>query len=282
MEPQTYTGTTDPGHYYTDMPNADYHAAKGVSKSGLDLIDRSPSHFRYAPPRKATRAQEIGTAIHTALLEPDRFAQEYMLLRDVTDRRSSEYKQAVKVHGSEYVLTGSEADKVVGMQESVAHNSHASRLLSSPGWAELSGFVTDPQTGVLCRHRFDRLTEDGIAVDIKKTQDARADAFSRAVFNYRYHVQAAFYADQYYWITGKALKAFAFIAIEEELPHGCKVYIVDDEAMAYGRFLYRRNLDTYASCVASDDWPGYDAKPEMLSMPPWVAKQAQEEMTTDE
>lgn len=282
MTPTTYTGTPEPGNYYTDMSNADYHAAPGVSKSGLDMIDRSPAHYRFAPLRKATRNMEIGTAIHTALLEPDRFTEDYMLLRDVADRRASEYKQAVKVHGTERVLVSSEADKVAGMQEAVYSTPSAAKLLKAPGWAELSGFATDPDTGALCRHRFDRLTEDGIAIDIKKTQDAREDSFARSVFNYRYHVQAAFYADQYFWITGEPLKAFAFVAVEEEFPHGVKVYIVDDEAMAYGRFLYQRNLATYARCMESGEWPGYDAKPAMLSMPSWVAKQAQEEMTTND
>jgi len=281
MQPIEYTGTLASGAYYTDVPNEDYHQAPGISKSGLDLIDRSPAHYRYAPPRKTTRNMEIGTAIHTALLEPERFASEYMLLRDVTDRRASAYKEAVKVYGSERTLTGPEADKVAGMQEAVYANPHARKLLESDGWRELSGVVKDPETGAICRHRFDLLTVGGIAVDIKKTQDARADAFQRAVYNYRYHVQAAFYADQHFWITGEPLKAFAFLAVEEEMPHGCRVYVLDDYAMAIGREAYRANLKRYAACVDAGEWPSYDSKPETLSLPAWALKNHQPEETTE-
>lgn len=150
------------------MPNDIYHAHDSASKSALDLVARSPAHYKYAPPRETTRQMEIGTAIHTALLEPDKFASEYVLLRDVTDRRSSEYKAAIKEHPSERVLTGSEADKVAGMQESVYANPDASSLLSQPGYRELSVFAADPETGVMVRARFDILTHDGQAVDLKK------------------------------------------------------------------------------------------------------------------
>lgn len=278
MSPTKYTGTVEPGHYYTDMPNEVYHSAHGISKSGLDLIERSPAHYRFAPPRKSTRNMEIGTAIHTALLEPERFAEEYMLLKGVADRRASEYKQAAKVHGSERTLVGHEADKVAGMQEAVYANAAAANLLKAEGWSELSGIAIDPETGAVCRHRFDRLTADGIAVDVKKTQDARSEAFSRSVHNYRYHVQAAFYADQYFWITGQRLKAFAFIAVEEEFPHGVKVYYMTDDAIAIGRDLYRENLKTYAECLSAQDWPCYDDQPEHLCLPSWVMAQYENEL----
>lgn len=278
MNIEQYTATAAPGTYYTDMPNSVYHELDGISKSGLDLVSRSPAHYQYRTARTPSRNMEIGTAIHTALLEPERFTQEYMLLRDVKDRRASEYQAAKKVHGSERTLTGPESDKVVGMQESVYANPDARKLLDSGGWRELSGVVCDPATGVLCRHRFDLLTTDGIAVDVKKTQDARSDAFSRAVQAYRYHVQAAFYADQHYWITGEHLKAFAFIAVEEEMPHGCKVYILDDDAMAIGRELYRADLNRYAACIESGEWPAYDSDPEMLALPGWVLAQYENEL----
>ncbi len=278
MTPKAYTGIIEPGSYYTEMPNRDYHEADGISKSGLDLIDRSPAHYRYRAARKPSRNMEIGTAIHTALLEPERFAAEYMLLRDVADRRASAYKEAAKVYGTENTLTGTEADKVAGMQESVYANPHARNLLESDGWRELSGIVKDPDTGIICRHRFDLLTTDGIAVDVKKTQDARPDAFSRAVHNYRYHVQAAFYADQYYWITGEHLLGFRFIAIEEELPHGVKIYTIDDGGIAIGRELYRDNLRTYADCNQSGEWPCYNSEPELLSLPGWVMAQYENDL----
>lgn len=252
------------------MSSADYFAADGISKSGLDLIARSPAHFRYAAPRVASRNMEIGTAIHTAILEPERFASQYMLLRDVEDRRASAYKEAAKVHGSERVLTGPESDKVAGMQESVWLNAEAAEFLrDSRTRTELSIFTTDPVTGVAVKCRFDALL--GVSgLDLKKTQDARPEQFIRSVWNYRYHVQAAFYADVFEWETGESLDDFRFLAIEEEAPNASKLYRLPHDVIAYGRKLYRAALNTYAECLESDHWPSLGGSTETLNPTGWM------------
>ena len=163
-----------PGIYTSDQLTSEaYHSSEGISKSGLDLVMRSPAHYRFADKRESTRAMEIGTALHCAILEPERFATDYMMLKEVTDRRASAYKEACKVWSAERVLTGTEADKVAGMQESVRSNPHLAEYMQSAGRYELSVFATDPVTGVLVRCRFDKLTDSGLAVDLKKTQDLR-------------------------------------------------------------------------------------------------------------
>jgi hypothetical protein len=263
-----------------NMPNEIYHAwPDGVSKSGLDLIARSPAHYAYREPRESTRNMEIGTAIHTALLEPERFKADYVLLREVTDRRSSAYKEATKAHPASNVLTGSEADYVSGMQEAVYAHPQARRALTQEGRTEASLFVNDPVTGVLVRVRFDLLTESGEAYDIKKTQDARHEAFARSVYNYGYHTQDALYQDAYEWATGKTLACFKMIAVEDRLPHAVMVYRIDDTAVAEGRRVYREALDTYAQCVKSGNWPAYEcADNEIIGLPEWVVRKMENEM----
>lgn len=262
MKPGIYTSA--------ELSNADYHAHQSISKSGLDLINRSPAHFAYAAKRDATRAMEIGTALHCAVLEPERFTSEYMLLRNVTDRRASEYKQAVAVWGAERVLTGTEADKVAGMQESCRNNAAARAYFEQQHRTELSVIATDPETGVIVRCRFDLLTDSGRALDLKKTQDVRADAFARSVANYRYHVQLAFYSDVWLWATGEPLQAFDFLACEEQMPHASRIFTLDDDAIELGRAQYRDDLNLYAKCLDSNDWPGIDCEPETISLPAWM------------
>tara|TARA_R110000765_G_scaffold244631_9_gene346886 strand:- start:2915 stop:3739 length:825 start_codon:yes stop_codon:yes gene_type:complete len=263
----------------TDLSNTDYHAHPAISKSGLDLISRSPAHYFYAAHREATRAMQLGTAIHAAILEPERFANQYMLLRDVTDRRASEYRQAVKVHGSEFTLAGPEADRVSGMQASVQANPRAMSRLGAPGKSEVSIITTDPETGVPVKCRFDWLCDDGRGLDLKKTQDIRADEFSRSVARYRYHVQAAFYSDVYKWETGEDLREFAILAVEESMPHANRVFLLDDEALQIGRMQYRADLNAYAECMNRGEWPGIVfEEDELLSLPMWAITQAEDEM----
>jgi exodeoxyribonuclease VIII len=66
---------------YPNLTNEEYHGGPGISKSGLDLIHRSPLHYRAAKTaandNEPTAAQAIGTAFHSLLLEPESFAQLY-------------------------------------------------------------------------------------------------------------------------------------------------------------------------------------------------------------
>lgn len=69
---------------YAGIPNADYHGGPGISKSGLDLIHRSPMHYKAVVDaanenREPTAAQAIGTAAHCLILEPAEFPKLYCL-----------------------------------------------------------------------------------------------------------------------------------------------------------------------------------------------------------
>ena len=255
----------------SNMPNDEYHAHAGISNSGLTRFSVSPAHYKYAPKNEPTRAMEIGTAIHAAILEPERFKSQYMLLPEVKARTATEYKKAAATLGSELVLIGNEVSNVLGMYESVHSSEYIHNRLSESGHTELSVFAIDPETGVLCKCRFDYLSDTLRAIDVKKTQDARPEPFSRSIDNYRYHVQAAFYSDVFKWCTGKELKSFEFLAVEEKQPHGRKLYKLCDESLDIGRRMYRENLSEYAECLANNYWPLYECDDsELISLPYWT------------
>lgn len=71
---------------YSDLSNEAYHGGPGVSKSGLDLVNRTPAHYFAATAareagveRKTTAAFTFGTAFHALILEPESFAETYAL-----------------------------------------------------------------------------------------------------------------------------------------------------------------------------------------------------------
>lgn len=257
------------------MPNDAYHAYAGISKSGLDLVSRSPAHYAYRAAHEPSRAMVIGSATHAAIFEPEVFAKQYMLLKDVTDRRSSAYKEAVKVYGEENVLTGKEADAVAGMQAALQLNPNAQALLAADGWSEIAVFATDPVTGVLVKCKFDKLLKDLRSVDLKTTQDLRE--FSKSVANYRYHVQQAFYSDVFEWATGLQLNAFDFLAVEKDAPNASRIFVIDTPSVDYGRKLYREALNTYAECLSKNEWPMPDGGTEYITLPSWAADPEQQE-----
>lgn len=261
--------------YIKNMPADVYHAHQGsISNSGLKLISRSPAHFKYAPKREATRSMVLGSALHMAVLEPHLFYETYKLLRNEKDRRCKEYKDAKEECGEEFILVASECAKIEGIMSSIQGNKEARELLSIPGNNELSGFSTYTETGAMCRHRFDKITHNGIGIDLKTTIDARPDAFSRSIMSYGYHIQAAFYADQYEWISGKPLDDFIFIVIESESPYAVKTYRLNQESIDIGRAKYRQALNEYESCINSGIWPAYQSNEiEEISIPQWAINQ---------
>lgn len=259
--------------YVSNMPADIYHAHDSVSNSGLKLVNRSPAHFKYPKERESTRSMVVGSALHMACLEPDLFYKTYTLLRKADDRRAPEYKEAVKLNGEEFVLVASECERVEGIMNSLHSNAKIKQYLNMTGWCELSGFVADPETGIVCRHRFDKLTKSGIAIDLKTTTDARSDAFSRSIMSFGYHVQDAFYSDQYHWVTGDHLEDFIFIAIESESPYASKIYRIDPESLEVGESAYREALNKYAYCKQMNEWPAYDDEIEEISIPYWAMKQ---------
>lgn len=74
---------------FPDIPNADYHGGRGISKSGLDLIARSPLHYKFARDSAndngPTPAQRIGSAAHDLILEPAEFWNRYAIPLDPAD-----------------------------------------------------------------------------------------------------------------------------------------------------------------------------------------------------
>ena len=283
IEIKTYTPDMPLEGLIIGMPNDVYHAAPdSISKSGLDLVNRSPAHYFFAEDKPSTRAMQLGTALHAAILEPELFASSYMLLKDVTDRRTSIYKEAVKTHGADNVLISTEADYVAGMQESVFSNEKAKQLLKNCEYKEISVFATCPKTGVNLRCRFDGLSiKNNYAIDLKTTRDSSPDEFSKAIYNYRYHVQDAFYRYVYFLATGIELDFFEFIAVESDIPHPTMLYKLDDISRNIGKAEYERNLNTTAECIKNNHWPAYTAESDVISIPEWAIMRYEAENNSD-
>ena len=155
------------GCFVLDMPNEAYHAYDGISKSGLDIINRSPAHYFFNSYSEPSPAMLMGTAVHTAILEPERFKDVYLIL-DVKDRKASAYKEAVKARGVERVLLKKDYERIATMQEVIAADNEASELLDGCDLFEVSAFVGIPDTDIILRCRYDAFnTREGVAVDLQ-------------------------------------------------------------------------------------------------------------------
>lgn len=258
-----------------DMSAADYHAHPAVSKSILDKIAKSPLHAKAYIEEglpEPTPAMLFGTAYHMAVLEPERFANTYVVFEG--DRRTkqgkADYESLITAGAS--IISRSDLDAITAMSMAVRNHPDAGPLLQG-GLPEASIFWKDQDTGIECRCRPDYMRGSipdcpaDTLVDLKSCEDASPAAFARSVHNYRYHVQAAHY------MHGACVGRFVFIAQEKKPPYAVAVYELDEDAIKQGLALRNRDLQTYASCREFNIWPGYPAGIQTLSLPKWAAAQ---------
>lgn len=255
------------------LSNADYHAHPAISKSGLDKIAKSPAHYKASRETKHEDSDALvfGSAFHDYILLPDTFQTDYTVLQPEFNGRTKEGKailESIRQSG-QTILKAEWLTAIEGMAAAIAAHPKASVLLQG-GKAEQSIFWTDGDSGIDCRCRPDYLHPGGIIVDLKSTTDASPEEFARSVAKHRYHVQDAFYSEGYYQATGQWPRGFVFIAVEKTAPYAVACYSLNDDAKAYGRELFRRNLKTLLEAEKSQEWTAYSQEIETLSLPAWA------------
>ena len=267
------------------MENADYHRHLAVSKSGLDLIARSPLHYwgRYLDPNRVapepTAAMLVGTAVHTHVLELDQWDARYVTAPEGIDRRTkqgkAEWDAFSTAAGKRTVISRTDAEQAMRIAQAVYSHPAAAMLLGMPGKAETTHMWTDAATGLQCKCRPDWLTDDGtLIIDLKTTEDASPVGFRKSIANWRYHVQASWYLDGVQAATGKRPEQFIFICVEKKPPYAVAVYAADAEMIQLGGEAAARDLDVLATCKVANAWPGYSDQIEPISLPPWMRPRA--------
>jgi exodeoxyribonuclease VIII len=273
----------EPG-IYDYIPNAQYHAGPGISQSALSVMARSPLHYwsKYLDPNREptepTPAMKLGTAIHTAVLEPDLFEKQYIIAPDV-DRRTKEGKavwqqaveQADAIGGA--LISYDDAMLCGRIAQQVREHPMARKVFAT-GQVERSVYWNDRETGLLCRARPD-LMNLPLLVDLKSTDDASPAGFQKSAWNFRYWMQAAWYIDGIEQATGIKPDAFIFAAFEKTAPFACAFYYADEPMLEMGRREYRKLLRLLADCIATDTWPGYPAEVRALGVPSWAITAAE-------
>lgn len=266
-----------PGHYYTGIPNEIYHKLDGsYSKSSLDLLEKDPLKLFKRKEKQQTRAMQIGSAIHCAILEPEKFRNQYLLMPEIKDRRQPEYKNAIKYYGESNVFTSTDCENISGIINAVRNNEYALELLNAPGPTEVSGFFIDNETGLLLRHRFDKLSYingEWIGVDLKKTRESNEFKFSKSIFEYNYHLQDAVYSTGFKEITGEKLRSFTFIAVEEEYPNIVELYELCDISKNIGIQLMRELIDDLNNYLIGKKVAHNNRSKKLISLPEFAMKE---------
>ncbi|WHG87666.1 exodeoxyribonuclease VIII [Escherichia coli] len=269
----------EPGIYY-GISNENYHAGPGVSKSQLDDIADTPALYLWrknAPvDTTKTKTLDLGTAFHCRVLEPEEFSNRFIVAPEF-NRRTNAGKEEEKAFLMECastgktVITAEEGRKIELMYQSVMALPLGQWLVESAGHAESSIYWEDPETGILCRCRPDKIIpEFHWIMDVKTTADIQR--FKTTYYDYRYHVQDAFYSDGYEAQFG-VQPTFVFLVASTTVECGrypVEIFMMGEEAKLAGQQEYHRNLRTLADCLNTDEWPAIKT----LSLPRWAKEYA--------
>jgi len=262
-----------------------------ASKHTLDSFAHSPATYYWSvtapeePGGEEPTAFLIGKAVHCAALEPARFATAYACAPKFADGRSAEGNAQraafATAHPGAIVLTERQWADVTGMAASVRRQPRIATLLAAPGtrtevtarWAEATATQANPDLpAVECKARADIWCPAwATLVDLKTTQDASAEAFSRDVEKYGYHDQDGMYR-RGWRACGEQVDAFAFAVVEKAAPYLCAVYTLEDADVVEGDHNTVARLRRFARCLALGEWPGFPEEIQTIARPAWARK----------
>ena len=263
--------------FLSDLPEAEYHAAPGLSATGMKWLLRSPKHYRQQMDHRTEKAAfDLGHAVHGKVLG---VGMDYVIIPDdvlasngaASTKDAKLFIAAARAEGL-VPVKADVADQVGAIAEAVLANPKAAALLALPGDSEVSIFADDPDSGVPLRGRLDRLATlpDGrlINVDLKTTGDVRRHKIMRAIEDYGYDIQSETYKHLLRLASAGVRSNRADVApthlifVETDPPHEVRVVqLAHEDWIEGGRRKMRRAIDIYARCTATDTWPGDDDTP---------------------
>jgi PDDEXK-like domain of unknown function (DUF3799) len=271
-----------PDGIYAGISDTDYHADRTtLSSSGArTLTVYTPAEYleQLLTPPNPKPQYDFGHAAHKMIL-----GEGAKLVRvDAPDWRTKaarESREKAWEHGKVPMLKA-QIDQAQIMAGKVFQHGIAAKLLQA-GAAELSGYWTDPDTGVRLRFRPDFLPDVGdrrpVIVDVKTSVSASPKRFAKSAADYGYHQQAAWYTDGLAATTGATDAAFLFVVVQKDPPHLVSVCQLDPEAIDLGHRQNRAAIDLYARCKQTNTWPGYEGI-HNLSLPRWAVSHIENEL----
>lgn len=274
----------EPG-LHEGIPNATYHRGLRSNPKPLSasmakcLVTKSPAEFKWEQEHRVEKsAFDEGQAVHELVLEG-----EFKTI-DVFDFDSWRTNEAKAVRAESYANQRHPMlRKEIAGLEAIALAVHSSPLASSVftnGRAEVSALVQDPATGVWLQARFDWLTLPDIGApiigELKTTaKGANPRSFNREIAEYRYHLAGAFYS-RVLKLLGYDDPTFRFVAVGKSAPHLVSVLELSESDRIVGNHLVDKAIATYAQCLETDDWPGFDREIHITDLPAWATYEAEE------
>lgn len=282
---------SEPGAYRMSMSLYHSQCCDGTSVSSTAIRTaelKSPLAFwktsdlnpnRY-PPKEESEALTLGKAAHCLILGDEVFAENFAYVPDDAPRRPTAtqvaafekngfWSDAAK-GGAEWwakfdaeaagrsLLTAEQVTRIAYMAENLQALPEAREALIGD-LTEISMIWQDEITGLWVKSRPDCIPSNGVDFgDLKTFTPKGADivlAAERAVTDHGYAVQMAMAVEGAERIFGTTASRCALIFIQTTEPYEPVPIMLDDDAIHWGRVLFRSGLDKIAHGLATGEWP---------------------------
>lgn len=270
-----------------EISNDRYHASSGLSRSALWVFKKAPAVYwhQYVNPESVKKGQTpsmvLGDLVHTLTLEPDLANERYISkpdlvpkpevvrLKDVgrdlfeankKDREAIDVanetllKQFNQNKRDRIIITNDQIDQAGKMKKSLESN-ETFCAMRKDAKIENTIYFTHEGTGLQCKVRPD-IWLDGIVGDLKTTESAAPRDFQLSAYKYGYYLQAAMIHEALRSIDIE-MKKFIFSCIEKSEPYMEALYVLDQDALAYGIKLFDNLMSRFSKCLFTNEWPGY-------------------------
>ena len=264
-----------------DISIEDYHAGPGISRSTLMEFTKSPLHFNYKLHNKEVKEKieiirkfnplEFGNALHTMVLEQDKFNDRYIVMpkvNRVTKAGKLAYETFLNQAKGREIICSEAYKELAAMRASISAHPDAQALISDAEY-ERSLYWTDPDTDLLCKVRPD-IWHENFVVDLKTTASASLRDFTKSVYSYGYHIQAAMIHEAIKYVRSEIVTTFIFVAIEKEAPYAVAVYQLDENALQHGIQQFKEMLRGIRQCMDSNTWSSYTSG--LITVPAWASR----------
>lgn len=246
-----------------------YFANPGISASFLKECHKSDfDGWNYLHnPKPATDAMDFGSAVHIALLEPERFGS-LVAVSPKFDRRTKQGKadfEAFEIQSQgKIVITDEENASIVRI---VARCKSIPIIAEALSTFEKEKVFTWEMGGLQCKAKLDLVDiANNVIIDVKTTRSADPSAFVRQAIDLRYDLQLGHYS---YAVNG--LSTVYAIAIESDTEQVSCIDLTDIVHSPFTEGRYQQALNAALRVREMKECPlKYGTEIVRASLPKWA------------
>ena len=240
-----------------------------LSYSSLKEFAKSPSHYiQYVfNPREQSKEMNLGSAIHTMILEMENFGKKFAVAPSV-DRRTKEgkdkWEEFASTVGDKSILSVDDNATAHEIVTKLFRDKSAKDFLNKDGHVEKEW--RKELFGLPFRGFMDKETDDYV-IEIKTTSDGEPKTFIHDFMKRKYYMQAAIY----HAVTGKDIR---YLVIETKPPYNYFISEISQEYLDYGLEEVSKLCSRFDECLVLNAWSaGYEFmsdSPIIIDRPYWL------------